>query len=1083
MSKRIFQHPEAPAGGKKYWRSLGQLNDTPAFRGWLEREFPQGASELKGGDVSRRSFLQLMGASMALAGLSFAGCRRPVKHLIPFTKGTEWSIPGKALFFSTSMPTRRGYQPLLAETHDGRPTKIEGNPGHPASKGATDTWAQSSILDLYDPDRARFFKLKGEKKTAADFEKALDEMIAGAGDGAGLAFLLEGNPSPTRERLRGEIERKFPKALWAVYEPLGDDAAVEAAKAAFGEGVRAVAQIEKADIILSLDADFLGSDGGVTQQRAFASRRKVDGGNVMSRLYTVENHYTITGGAADHRLRVPASEVGAVALELAAAISAISKDESLSKLAGAVAKTAVKSREEWIKITAEDLVANRGKSLVLAGSRQPAGVQALVLAINAALGNLGTTLVGAKTTAKPTAGIADVVRGINDKSLTSIIIVGGNPAYNAPVDFDFAAKLKTVPNVVRVGFYEDETSDFVTWHAPLSHYLESWGDGFAADDSYVSVQPMILPLYGGWSELDVLGKFAGRKKTDGLGLVQETFQEIVKPNDFTAGWAKFLHDGFVAGETPKPIALTLSSEAVGKLVAEKLPIAALDGDSYEVVLVGDSKVDDGRYANNGWLQELPDPITKLTWDNAALISPATAKKLGIDTSAGFFKDHFHYARIEISVGERKLDLPALVIPGHAENSITIPLGYGRTKAGRVGTVGKTSEGFVTDSDEMTSGGFNGYALRTSAAPYFMTGAKVKLTGKTYKLGVTQEHGSLEGRGPDITREATLEEFKAEPKFAKTMGMDGHIPRDASLYQHPPLNDIHQWAMAIDLNTCIGCSACMVACQAENNVPIVGKRQVIEGREMHWLRMDRYFASTDENDADPELVSQPMMCQHCENAPCETVCPVNATVHSEDGLNVMAYNRCIGTRYCANNCPFKVRRFNFFDYNERKIAKLRDWNLTSERGMEDSLKLSKNPNVTVRMRGVMEKCTFCVQRIQEAKIAAKVAIRDQGPARIPADMFTSACAQVCPTGAIVFGDKKNPESAVSKLLENERGYRLFEYLSLSARVTYLARIRNPNPKMPGAEKSGKAIKGSEYFHPHHAEPTHEAAPGASNGGHA
>ncbi len=1080
MSKRIFQHPEPATSGKKYWRSLGQLNDTPEFRGWLEREFPQGASEMKGGDVSRRNFLQLMGASMALAGLSFAGCRRPVKHLIPFVKGTEWSIPGKALFFTTSMPTRRGYAPLLAETHDGRPTKIEGNPGHPASKGATDTWAQTSILDLYDPDRAKTFKLNGATKTAADFEKALDELIAGAGDGAGLAFLLESNPSPTRERLRGEIEKKFPKALWAIYEPLGDDAAVEAARAAFGEGVRAIPQIEKADVILSLDADFIGLDGGVVEQGAFASRRKVGGENKMNRLYAVENHYTITGGAADHRLRLPASQIGAAAIEFAAEIATLTNDATLAKLVAAAPKPATK--REWITVAAADLAANKGRGLVLAGSRQPAGVQALVFAINAALGSLGTTLVGGNLPARASANLAEVTRRMNDGSLSSIIIVSGNPVYNAPVDLDFTAKLKKVPNVVRVGFYEDETSEHVTWHAPLSHYLESWGDGLAVDGSYVSVQPMILPLYGGWSEIDVLAKFAGLKKTDGPELVQETFKQRVQPNDFTAVWAKFLHDGFIAGETPKPVALTLSGEAVGKLVAEKLPIPPLGENSYEVVLVGDAKVDDGRFANNGWLQELPDPITKLTWDNAALISLATAKKLGINTDPSFFKEHFEYPRIEITVGDRKLDLPALVIPGHAENSITIPLGYGRTKAGRVGTVGQTTEGFALDS-EMTSGGFNGYLLRTTATPYFANGATVKLSGTSYKLGVTQEHGTLEGRGPDITREATLEEYTAAPKFAKTMGMDGHIPADASLYKHPPLGDPHQWAMAVDLNTCIGCSACMVACQAENNIPIVGKRQVIEGREMHWMRMDRYFASSDENDADPELVSQPMMCQHCENAPCETVCPVNATVHSEDGLNVMAYNRCIGTRYCANNCPFKVRRFNFFDYNERKIGTLRDWNLTSERGMEDSLKLSKNPNVTVRMRGVMEKCTFCVQRIQEAKIAAAVAIRDEGPARIPADTFTVACAQVCPTGAIVFGDKKNPESAVAKLLESERGYRLFEYLHLDQRVTYLARIRNPNPKMPGADKTGKAIKGSKYHHPPHAEPKHEAATGASNGGQA
>ncbi len=1069
--KRILHHPEAPKTGKQYWRSLGQARNTPEFQGWLEREFPQGAAEFKGGEVSRRNFLQLMGASMALAGLSFAGCRRPEKHLIPFTRGVEWSIPGKALFFTTSMPTRRGYMPLVAETHDGRPTKIEGNPLHPASKGATDAWAQTSILDLYDPDRSRFFKLKGETKTAQNFEKALDELIAGAGDGAGLAFLLESNPSPTRERLRGEIEKKFPKAMWAVYEPLGSDASNEAAKAAFGEGMEVVPQLEKADVILSLDADFLGVAATVAEQRAFATRRKADGENKMNRLYVVENRFTVTGGMADHRLRIPVSQIGLVAQELAAEIFSQTKDDGLGRVVGSPLKATAKARQEWVKITAEDLVANKGKSLVLAGSRLPAGVQALVFAINAALGNLGKTLIGRKSVSKPAASIAEVARGLSDKSLTSIIIVGGNPAYNAAVDLDFAAKLKTAANVVRVGAYEDETSDVATWQVPLAHYLESWGDGFCMDGSHVSVQPMILPLYAGWSELDVLAKFAGLKKPEGPELVQETFRQLVKPNDFVAVWAKFLHDGFVMGEAPKAEALAISSDAVGKL-ASQIPPPNLDVDSYEVVLVGDFKVDDGRYANNGWLQELPDPITKLTWDNAALISPATARKLGVEDGA----------RVELSVENRTLDLPVLIAPGHAENSVSISLGYGRTKAGRVGTVGQTSEGFVTDR-EMISGGFNGYSLRTSQSPYYLTGAKIKVTGKTYRLAVTQEHGTLEGRGPDLTREATLDEFKAEPAFAKTMGMDGHNPPNASLYSHPPLNDIHQWGMTVDLNTCIGCSACMVACQSENNIPIVGKRQVIEGREMHWIRTDRYFAMMDEHDEEPEMVSQPMMCQQCENAPCETVCPVNATVHSEDGLNVMAYNRCIGTRYCANNCPFKVRRFNFFDYNQRKIAKLRDWNLTSEKGTEDTIKMSKNPNVTVRMRGVMEKCTFCVQRVQEAKIAAKVAIRDGGEARIPADAFTSACAQVCPTGAIVFGDKANKDSRLSKLLEDERGYRLLEYLNLNQRVWYLARIRNPNPKMPGAEKSGKAIKGSPNGHHHHppAGEKTEAANSVPHGG--
>jgi molybdopterin-containing oxidoreductase family iron-sulfur binding subunit len=452
-----------------------------------------------------------------------------------------------------------------------------------------------------------------------------------------------------------------------------------------------------------------------------------------------------------------------------------------------------------------------------------------------------------------------------------------------------------------------------------------------------------------------------------------------------------------------------------------------------VVFTACAKVADGRYSNNGWLQELPDPITKVTWDNCAQISPATAKKLDVEDGD----------IIEISLEKRILSIPVLLAPGHADGSISIQLGYGRSVVGRVGK----------------GTGFNAYPMRTSAQPYFAVGAKARATGDNYKLALTQEHGALEGRGGDLTREATLPEYKADPDFAKTMGMDAHIPPNVSLYSNPPLSDIHQWGMVVDLSACVGCSACMVACQAENNIPIVGKEQVIEGREMHWIRTDRYFASVDEKDPEPEMVSQPMMCQHCENAPCETVCPVNATVHSEDGLNVMAYNRCIGTRYCANNCPFKVRRFNFFDYNQRKIQDggLYKWNLIAPKGTEDTVKLSKNPNVTVRMRGVMEKCTFCVQRIQEAKIATKVAARDSADVRIPADSFTTACAQACAADAITFGDIKNPESSIYKLKESERGYRLLEYLNIQSRVTYLARIRNPNPDMPGVEKIGAAMK--------------------------
>ena len=1056
MSKRVFQHPPQASGGRRYWRSLGQLADTPDFRQWLEREFPQGASELEGGEISRRSFLQLMGASAALAGLSLSACRRPEKHLVPFTRGVEWSIPGKALFFATARPSRRGYAPLVATTHDGRPTKIDGNPLHPASKGASDLFSQASLLDLYDPDRAREFIHRGETRSAEEFEKALDALIANAGDGAGLAFLLERNPSPTRERLRSEIEKKFPNALWVVYEPL-EGASWESAAASIGGGVVSSPQLSNADVIMALDADFLGSEGTLGGMREFAARRKADG-NEMNRLYVVENRFTITGAMADHRLRLPASQIGAFALALAGELSVQTSDAALGALVAAAPKPTGQMRADWIKAAAEDLIAHKGRSLVLIGERQPLPVQALVQAINAALGAAGQTAVGRRSREKAAQTLSELLKQIDDKKVSTLVIIGGNPAYNAPADLEFAKKLGTVPEIIRLGALPDETSQLATWQIPLAHYLESWGDGFAEDGSYVSVQPMILPLHGGWSELDLLAKFAGLPKPKGPELVQETFRQTAQPGDFAAGWAKFLHDGHLAESAPKPEPLTLNGEAARALISEGFPLAAFDAETFEVVLVADSKLDDGRHANNGWLQEFPDPITKLTWDNAALISPASAKKLRVEN--GDF--------IEVSVENRRLEIPVLIAPGHADQSLTIPLGYGRTHAGRIGTVGQTTEGHIFDS-EMRSGGFNAYVLSTTTAPYIVLGAQVKTLGRNYKLAVTQEHGSLEGRGPDLLREGTLEEYRQNPGFAKVMGTDGHAEWaeangkktgivTRSLYSNPPLKDIHQWGMTVDLNACTACGACMIACQAENNIPIVGKRQVLDGREMHWIRVDRYFASADDQEIeDPEMVSQPMLCQHCENAPCETVCPVNATVHSEDGLNVMAYNRCIGTRYCANNCPFKVRRFNFFDYNERPLKKLRTWNLVNEKGMEETLKMSKNPNVTVRMRGVMEKCTFCVQRIQEAKIAAKVKAGGSNDVKIPADAFTTACAQVCPTEAIVFGDISNPESSVSKLRTAERGYRLLEYLNVDARLWYLARIRNPNPKMPDAAKMAAYVR--------------------------
>jgi Fe-S-cluster-containing dehydrogenase component len=783
---------------------------------------------------------------------------------------------------------------------------------------------------------------------------------------------------------------------------------------------------------------------------------------------------------------VKAGSIGAVARQFAEIIAGKTGDETLKSVVAKFPQGPAFSGEQgkWITEAAEDLIAKKGAVLVVVGYRQPAAVQALAHAINAALGGLGATVAGRKSSGRPAASLAEISTAITAGNVKTLFVLGGNPAFNAPADLNFPKVLAGVKTVIRHGLYEDETShtigeggkaQWVQWHVPAAHYLEAWGDGRAADGSLLSQQPMILPLYGGWSEIQLLHFIATGKKSDGLELVQATFNEVARGID-TQSWAKFLHDGFLAGSQSEREPLTLDGAAVAELAAAHKP-----QDGMEIVFAPCAKVDDGRHANNGWLQELPDPVTKITWDNAALISPATAKKFGLQAEQGNGKFAFDNGTwLSIEVNGATLDIPAVVIPGHADDSITIAVGYGRTFDGRVGG----REGNYMSHGGLLAArsgvGFNAYKLRTTAAHYIATGAKVsKIDRKPYQLGITQEHGALEGRGADVIREGTTETLAHNAGFAKDEhwlhehgAMDAEAERrdkkgypvPQSAYTHPELTDKnHQWGMAMDLSICTGCSACMVACQSENNIPIVGKEQVIEGREMHWIRMDRYFVS-DMNTrdksvdiAEPRMVMQPMPCQHCENAPCETVCPVNATVHSDDGLNVMAYNRCIGTRYCANNCPFKVRRFNFFDFNERTLGKFHRWNLVNEKGMPDSLKLSKNPNVTVRMRGVMEKCTFCVQRIQEAKIAAKVKAKDTDKVQVPTDSFQTACQQVCPTGAIVFGNLKDPKSAVNKTKDNPRDYRLFDYIGVNARVSYLARVMNPNPKMPDAPKDGVAHK--------------------------
>jgi MoCo/4Fe-4S cofactor protein with predicted Tat translocation signal len=1147
--KRVFEHPPEKLTGKRYWRSLGELSDTPEFRGWLEKEFPAGAAQLEGDEWSRRGFLKLMGASMALAGFGLTSCRRPEAHLVPFTKSVEWTIPGKPLYYATAMPRRTGALPLIAATVDGRPIKLEGNPLHPASGGATDAFAQASLLDLYDPARSKRFAQPKEKdengkksisfeaRDRATFEKYLAELrtkIAADG-GAGLAFLVEELHSPTRERLRAELQKTYPKMRWCVYDPLLTEAQSFATQLSFGDNARLVPRFERADVVLALDSDFLDcGEGDIAGIRAFSSRRRVgEAKDAMNRLYVVENRFTLTGAMADHRMRCPASQIAAFTRALAGKIAIATKDQGLASTIATLTEpvNAMPFEDAWLTECANDLMAKPGASLVVAGPHQPVVVQLMVYAINSALKNIGATAIIREFVRAPkTNSILQLAGEINSGRIKQLFIFGGDPVYNAPkgitIDKDTKAPVdwpelqKKVPDVVRLGYYEDATSELSTWHVPAAHYLEAWGDALTGDGAYLAIQPMILPLFGGMSELELMNAVLGAQKVEGPELVQETFRASAPPGDFETAWTQLLRDGFATHIALKEKPPTFNSNNAGG-VAHTLWATAPNPtlDAPEIVLTRSYSMDDGRYINNGWLQELPDPITKLTWDNAALMSPAMAKHLGVDTG-----DLINVAVTETTKDaqgkniRRELVIAALISPGHADNSISIALGYGRKKTGPIGE----------------EAGFNAFLLRTSSNPHYMavdsktiesitvTTAATPVAASsptpnsptpnntpkparahtlgTYALAITQDHWSIEGRG--LVREATIEKYREDPEFAKKIAGDDELPAKLpSLYSHPPLTAEQQWGMTVDLNVCTGCSACVIACQAENNIPIVGKLQASHGRAMHWIRLDRYYASAKPFNQDrgeypenPEIVHQAMMCQHCENAPCETVCPVNATVHSEDGLNVMAYNRCIGTRYCANNCPFKVRRFNFFDYNQRPIGKKKIGPLSiyqeylgplTEKGAPDTTKLQKNPNVTVRMRGVMEKCTYCVQRIEEAKIAAHVKAGASDKTRIPRDSFTSACAQACPTEAIVFGDVKDPESRVSKIKMQDRNYRLLDYLNVGARTSYLARIRNPNPKMPDANRIAVASLGHESHengakHDHnsmqheHAEMQHEHA---------
>ena len=1022
MTDRPAQIPrDRLSTGKTYWRSLDELADMPAFREWMETKFPQSMRELLAGGIDRRRFLYLMGASLGLAGV--AGCRRPELKALPYTKRPEGVVPGLPNFYATAMPRAGTAFPVLVESHEGRPTKIEGNPRHPDSGGASDAQAQASVLDLYDPDRSSTVLEKGQPSSwqAFDAFAAKHLTIAREQKGKELHILSEDVASPSLDLLREHLRTVMPEARWHVFEPVSPANTRVGAMLAYGEPVVSRYQFDRAEVIVALDCDFLGrEEDGVRHLRGFAQSRLVaETRPRMNRLYAVESQYTLTGGMADHRLRLAASHVSDYTLTLARelllsdpVVPPPGSPKSALRQALASFKPSVAFDERWVREVAADLHAHRGKGIIIPGRRQPALVHALVHALNFDLGNLGKSIELRKGPASSDNGtLDDLAQAITAGRVQTLVILGGNPAYSAPADLDFPALMNRVETTIRLGSHVDETSQHATWHLPAAHYLESWGDARSGDGTMVAIQPLIEPLFGGRTVLELAAQLGKFETTHPLEIVRRAFRKIsgVSEEGFEAAWRKFLHEGLLAGSAYPVVTPTVDWKAAANTVTAAKPgPGPLSVGSLELVFDRDGKIDDGRFANNGWLQELPDPITKLTWDNAAIISPKTARELGV--ASGDI--------VRLDLAGRILEIAALVVPGQADYSIAVTLGYGRTATGRVGH----------------SIGFDAYRLRTTAAPDIALGVKFSTTGRKYRLATTAHHFTMEGR--DLVREQTLIEVQRT-------GSSSAPPEEYAQIQTPPVLDgEYQWGMAIDLNTCIGCNACVVACQSENNIPIVGKDEVARGREMHWIRIDRYFSGGEE---DPGLVHQPVACVHCENAPCEAVCPVNATVHSDEGLNLMVYNRCIGTRYCLNNCPYKVRRFNFFNYNERPLDQL--WiGPLAEDGMAEPLKMQKNPDVTIRTRGVMEKCTYCVQRIERGKIGARVAAGGSGPASIPDGTIIPACAQACPAQAIVFGDLSDPASKVSQLKRQSRNYDLLGELNTRPRTSYLARLRNINPNI-------------------------------------
>ncbi len=1005
---------------RMWWRSLDEAIVPNEFKSTNTDEFPDGSSELLATGNDRRHFLKIMGASMALAGLGVTGCRRwPKEHIVPYAHRPEGTMPGIPQHYASCFDFGGISQGVLVTSNDGRPTKIEGNPTHPDSKGATDAFTQSSILDLYDPDRSRGVEYDGKKSSLPAFKEWISTYLPN--QGKGVAVVVEPSSSPTFHRMRRAFMKKNPQAMWVEYAPLANTNEREALGHAFGGNWMPVHDFSKAKTILSIDADFLGAGPAqVPNTRGWSEGRKVNHGH-MSRLLMIETALSVTGSKADERLALSPAQILAFSLHDGANDGA-----NYDSVEGASFTAA---QQAWLKKTAKDM---GNVDLVVAGANQPPVVHYRVAKWNEMIGAVGKTVWYRPVENGSNATLADVASRMKDGTIESVIVIGGNPAFTAPSDLGFATALKEVPLSVHLSYYTDETSSVCKWHVNQSHWLETWSDGQSLDGTTCIGQPLIEPLFGGLSSSEFLAILAGAEVTDSHTLVRRTFN----PNAdlWNPAWRTAVHDGVVANtaslETPPVNRKSFTDNSV------------VGGVGMTALFTSSASVWDGRFANNGWMQELPDALTKLTWDNAALLSPATAKELGVKQGD----------MLKVTVGKESIEIAALPVPGTADGCVILPLGYGRTFKGRV----------------CTGAGVDIYPLRTSNNTWAAS-AKVVATGGTNPLATTQLHfgvNTTPGKGtqerlPLLFREGTLDQYNDDPAFARHIG---HTLHSLSIFEEQQFEGAqYKWGMSIDLSTCTGCNACVAACHAENNIPIVGKDQVLMGREMHWLRIDRYFAfgsdghgGYDGNNLESVMI-QPLTCHHCENAPCEEVCPVAATVHDTDGLNVMVYNRCVGTRYCSNNCPFKVRRFNYFDYFRRDPLRSTgllqvqpDYYVKAQSGGKTLRAMQFNPDVTVRMRGVMEKCTYCTQRIQRAKIATKNAWVKKTEAQKAADprvaiadgSIVTACEQACPAGAIVFGDLMDEKSRVSILHNEKRSYEMLEELNIKARTRYLARLTNP-----------------------------------------